>query len=98
MFGKDSVTEVEDMRYAGETGGPDERPETDGSVDLAEYFDANDPPAWIAALVPQAAVDFVHKVGGSFAKLGRLEVGRGNVCEANASLAIEPTQLMPAKL
>jgi len=34
----------------------------------------------------------VHEVGWRFAEIGRLEVGCGNVCEANASFAIEPTQ------
>ena len=32
VFGKDSVTEVEDMRNARETRGPDERPEADSCV------------------------------------------------------------------
>jgi len=74
-------------RRVGQTSGP----ETYGDVELAEDFDANDPLAWIAVLVRQADMDFVHEVGMRFAKLGRLEVGCDNACEANASLAIEPS-------
>jgi len=39
VFGKDSVTEVEDMRDVRKTSGP----ETDGRVELAEDFYANAP-------------------------------------------------------
>jgi len=48
VFGEDSVAEVERMRDTGETCGPDEPSETDGGVELAEDFDADDPTVGVA--------------------------------------------------
>ncbi len=92
VFGEDSVTEVESVRDAGEASWQYKPTEADGSVELTQDFDADDPLAWVAVFVRQAAVDFVHEVLRRFAEIRSFEISGGNVGEADSTLAIEPTK------
>ncbi len=82
------VAKVERVGDDRQAGGPHEDAEADSRVELAEDFDAEDPLIWVAVLVRQPAMNFVHEVGRHFVELASLEADRRDVCKTDTLLPI----------